>query len=141
MTILVGGVLDDSKSSVKTGRPVRASKVTAPTERCAVCVMTTRTVAPSVIRRRASDAALYAAMLPVTPSTMVFPVNRAADARGLRLVDFTRLRRLGVVHDDAQVLLDLVRVFTAHVRQGQPFQLALPLLARFLHGLAGLLSD
>src|SRR5438876_840065 len=88
----------------------------------------------SVVRRSA-------AMLPVTPSTMVFPAKRAAGARGVRLVVFTRLRRLGVVHDDAQVLLDLVRVFTAHVRQGQPFKLALPLLARFLHGLAGLLPD
>src|SRR2546422_4971262 len=66
-------------------------------------------------------------MLPVTPSTMVSPAKRAAGARGVRLVVFTRLRRLGVVHDDAQVLLDLVRVFTAHVRQGQPFKLALPL--------------
>src|SRR5260370_33783297 len=77
-------------------------------------------------------------MLPVTPSTMVFPVKREAGTGGMRLVVFTRLRRLGVVHDDAQVLLDLIRVFTGHVRQGQPFKLALPLLARFLHGLAGL---
>src|SRR5439155_21060958 len=80
-------------------------------------------------------------MLPVTPSTMVFPAKRAAGARGTRLEVFTRLRRLGVIYHDAQVLLDLVRIFTGHVRQGQPFKLALPLLARFLDGLASLLPD
>src|SRR2546426_6366122 len=49
--------LDDGNRSVPTGWPVSASKVSGATKRCAVWVMTTRTVAPSVIRRRASDAA------------------------------------------------------------------------------------
>src|SRR5512132_1794098 len=125
MTILAGGESDGGNRSVKTGWPVRASKVRGPTNRCAVWVITTCSVAPSLIRRRARGAALYAAMLPVTPRTMVLPS-----------VVFTRLRRLGVVHDDAQVFLDLVRIFPRHVHRRQPFELPLPLFAGFLHGLA-----
>ena len=56
------------KTPAGTGRPVSPSNVAGPTISAAAAVRTACTVAPALRSPRASDAALYAAMPPDTPS-------------------------------------------------------------------------
>jgi hypothetical protein len=64
-----------SQSSVRTGRPDSAWKVSGVTKRRAPALITTCTSAPCSRSWRTSSAALYAAMPPVTPSR----IRRGAD--------------------------------------------------------------
>ena len=59
--------------SSRTGCRVRVSKVRGVTNLVAASVMTTCTSAPRLVSSRSNSTALYAAMLPVTPSRMRLP--------------------------------------------------------------------
>jgi hypothetical protein len=69
--------------SVNTGRPLRAWNVSAPTNSVARAVMQTCTVAPALMSRRTSSAALYAAMPPATPTTTRLPASGESVERGV----------------------------------------------------------
>ena len=58
------------KNSLTTGLPVNADNVTGVINSFPAGVITICTSAPAFISKRASEAALYAAMLPVIPNTI-----------------------------------------------------------------------
>ena len=66
-----------SHMSIATGSPVMPASVTGPRNRAADAVITGSTLAPALTSKRATAAALYAAMLPVTHSATVRPARRS----------------------------------------------------------------
>ncbi len=57
-------------SLTSTGAPLRAANEAVPTKRRLVGVCTTRTAWPAPVARRTNSSALYAAIPPLTPSSM-----------------------------------------------------------------------
>ena len=67
------------KKSQRTGRPDNVDSVSGVINSFADGVMTTWTSAPSFTRSLTRSAALYAAMLPLTPKTIFFPLSISQD--------------------------------------------------------------
>ena len=90
---LVCGMGDASSHKlVCTGSLDSAESVVRPIKRSALSVMTGTTWAPASTNRRHKSTALYAAIPPVTPTTMVLPCT--ADMANLRLRRRCQPRRL-----------------------------------------------
>ncbi len=64
--------------STRAARPLRAAKVSGPTNRAAASVRTTSTSAPACTNLLHRSAALYAAMPPVTPRITFLPAKSAS---------------------------------------------------------------
>ncbi len=69
------------KVSVATGFELSVWSVSGAINSVALRVIMTRTLAPLVTSRRTSSAALYAAIPPLTPSTIVLPLSTPIEAR------------------------------------------------------------
>src|SRR5688572_25836250 len=74
---------DRSHSEVWAGSPVSAENVSGPMNRVAFSVRMTATSAPAAFRRRATRAALYAAIPPETPSNTRRPASGSLFGLGL----------------------------------------------------------
>src|SRR5918992_138452 len=72
-----------SHSDVWAGFPVSAANVSGPMNRVAASVRTTDTSAPAALSKRATSAALYAAIPPETPSTTRRPASGSLLGLGL----------------------------------------------------------
>src|ERR1051325_1985068 len=108
----------------------------------AECVITTWRVAPSRSRDRSNATALYAAMLPVTPSTICFPTNVGPMEPVMSTKSLLALRccRCGRIVDiDTELFLDLFCIVPGH--HGNTLHFTFLTSLRFRRGLPRFLPD